>query len=78
MAQISQTMANDERFGGVITDEEWEDTTINKFVINRAKNTINKAAFTSSYEFLAFHTQEQCDLFLEENEDLVKNYLMIN
>lgn len=78
MAQISQTMANDERFGGVITDEEWEDTTINKFVINRVKNTINKAAFTSSYEFLAFHTQEQCDLFLEENEDLVKDYLMIN
>lgn len=78
MAQISQIMANDERFGGVITDEEWEDTTINKFVINRVKNTINKAAFTSSYEFLAFHTQEQCDLFLEENEDLVKDYLMIN
>lgn len=77
MAQISQIMANDERFGGVITDEEWEDATINKFVINRIKNTISKSVFASSYEFLAFHTSEQCDLFLKENEDLIRDYLMI-
>ena len=77
MAQISQIMANDERFGGVVTDEEWKDTTL-KFVINRVRKTINKAAFGNSYEFLSFHTQEQRDLFLEENEDLVKDYLMID
>lgn len=28
--------------------------------------------------FLSFHTQEQRDLFLKENEDLVKDYLMID
>ena len=77
MAQISQIMVNDPRFGGVVTDEEWKDTTL-KFVINRVRNTINKDAFGDSYEFLSFHTQEQRDLFLEENEDLVKDYLMIN
>ena len=77
MARISQIMANDERFGGVVTDEEWKDTTL-KFVINRVRKTINKAAFGNSYEFLSFHTQEQRDLFLEENEDLVKDYLMID
>jgi hypothetical protein len=77
MAQISQIMANDDRFGGVVTEEEWKDTTL-KFVINRVRNTINKAAFGDSYEFLSFHTQEQRDLFLEENEDLIKDYLMID
>lgn len=77
MAQISQIMANDERFGGVVTDEEWKDTTL-KFVINRVRNTINKSAFANSHEFLSFHTQEQRDLFLMENEDLVKGYLMID
>ena len=76
MAQISQIMANDERFGGVVTDEEWKDTTL-KFVINRVRNTINKAAFGNSHEFLSFHTQEQRDLFLKENEDLVRDYLML-
>lgn len=78
MAQISQIMANDERFGGVVTDEEWEDTTIDKFVIVRVNNTISKTSFTNCYEFLAFHTREQRDLFLKENEDLVKDYLMID
>ena len=77
MAQISQIMANDERFGGVVADEEWKDTTL-KFVINRVRNTINKAAVECSHEFLSFHTQEQRDLFLEENKDLVKDYLMID
>lgn len=77
MARITQIMANDERFGGAVANEEWENTTL-KFVINRVRNTINKAAFGNSYEFLSFHTQEQRDLFLEENEDLVKDYLMID
>lgn len=79
MAQISQIMANDKRFGGPVTDEEWEDTTIDKFVIARLRNTMNKiASATSNYEFLSFHTSAQRDLFLEENEDLVKDYLMID
>lgn len=78
MAQISQIMANDERFGGVVTDEEWESITF-KCVISRSKCGVMKLCpATSVYYFLAFHTEEQCNLFLAENKDLVKDYLMID
>lgn len=78
MAQISQIMANDEIFGGVVTDEEWDDITYKKYVIVRIDNEIFAADRTHAYDFLAFHTAEQRDLFLEENEDLVKDYLMLD
>jgi len=79
MAQISQIMANDKRFGGVVTDEEWEDTDLDKYVILRNNmNTTCNGNACYNYSFLAFHTQEQRDLFLKENEDLVKDYLMID
>ena len=71
-------MANDERFGGVVTNEEWDDNYIDKYTIDRIKNKINTSVYSSSYTFLAFHTKEQRDLFLKENEDLVKDYLMID
>lgn len=78
MAQISQIMANDKRFGGMITEEEWKDELLKKFVID---NT-NKGLFLDAYYirkyFLAFHTMEQRDLFLKENEQLVRDYLMID
>lgn len=77
MARISQIMVNDERFGGVVTDEEWEDSDINKYVITREENHMRYAQFFCSYEFLTFHTPEQRKLFMEENEQLVKDYLMI-
>lgn len=78
MARISQIMANDKRFGGVVTDEEWNNPDIRKYCIDRfvGKQRIN--VFDTTYHFLAFHTPEQRDLFLKENEDLVKNYLMID
>lgn len=78
MACISQIMANDERFGGVVTDEEWDNLDIEKWVIDRFCNQLNCPVVDSDYRFLAFHTQEQRDLFLKENEDLVKQYLMID
>lgn len=78
MARISQIMANDERFGGPITDEEWNDSTLKKYTIYREKGSITQGYNFISYRFLAFHTEYQCDLFLEENEDLIKDYLMIN
>ena len=77
MARISQIMANDERFGGVFTDEEWNDPCKYKFCIFRWSNVISVDCYTHCYNFLSFHTREQRDLFLEENEDLVKDYLMI-
>ena len=77
MARISQIMANDERFGGVITDEEWQDTVVAKFVIVRDYNGIELHRFGYYYAFLAFHTAEQRELFFKENEDLVRDYLML-
>lgn len=77
MARISQIMVNDCRFGGTIIDEEWNNNQINKYCIERVNNNIDIDWSSSIYNFLAFHTEEQCDLFLKENEDLVKDYLMI-
>ncbi len=78
MARISQIMKNDERFGGVVTDEEWNNVYLFKYVIYRAYTHIETAARAMLYNFLAFHTEEQRDLFLDENEDLIKEYLMID
>ena len=78
MAQISQIMANDERFGGVITDEEWCNSDYTKFVIRRAGDKWVRDLFTGHYHFLAFHTAKERDLFIQENEDLVKDYLMLD
>ena len=77
MARISQIMANDERFGGIITDKEWKNDSIGKYCIDRQRNEINKEFCYICFSFLAFHTAEQRDLFLRENEDLIKDYLML-
>ena len=76
MARISQIMANDERFGGVVTGEEWNRDEYKSYIC-RVGDYIGKPDYMGSYCFLAFHTKEQRDLFLEENEDLVKDYLMM-
>jgi len=78
MAQISQIMANDERFGGIITDNEWKDGRIAKYCILKCYNQLNMDSIHCTYHFLAFHTEEQRDLFLKENEQLVRDYLMID
>ena len=57
--------------------EEWNDRTFKKYIIIRKDNEIS-VNLTHVYDFLAFHTAEQRDLFLEENEDLVKDYLMLD
>lgn len=77
MARISQIMANDiKNFGGAITDIEWgNDET--KYIIYRNGYNIATTRATSMYEFLAFHTEEQRDLFLKKYDRLVRDYLMI-
>lgn len=75
MARISQIMANDERFGGIVTDEEWIDKSW--YSIIRINNDL-RTATSFCYELLAFHTKKQADLFLEENRDLVKDYYMMD
>lgn len=74
MAQISQLMPY---YGGAITDEEWNDDEIYKYVISRIGNEIEKNIYGHTCFFLAFHTEEQRDSFLKYNEQLVKDYLMI-
>jgi len=76
MARISQIITNDVRFGGAITDKEWNNDAY-KYTIRRLGDKICPDFNIFHYTFLAFHTKEQRDLFLEENEDLVKDYLMI-
>lgn len=73
MAQISQLMPY---YGGEITNEEWENSSP-KYIIDRYGNMINITFHTNAYYFLAFHTNEQRDMFLKNNEQLVKDYLMI-
>ena len=73
MAQISQLMPY---YGGEITNEEWENSSP-KYIIDRYGNMINITFHTNAYYFLAFHTKEQRDEFLKNNEQLVKDYLMI-
>ena len=78
MARISQIMVDDPRFGGVVIDEEWVKHGITKWTIERCDNKIITTYRHGTYTFLAFHTPKQRDLFLAENEDLVKDYLMID
>lgn len=73
MAQISQLMPY---YGGEITDEEWGDSS-RKYIIDKYGGRINITFHTNAYYFLAFHTSEQRDEFLKNNEQLVKDYLMI-
>lgn len=78
MARISQIMEHDERFGGVVTDEEWEDNETPKYVLQRDMNSMEEQINYFGYQFIAFHTEEQLNLFMKENEDLIKDYLMLD
>ena len=78
MARISQLMAHDERYGGVVTDEEWKSVKIDKFSMHKYAGNLFRTTVQFTQYFLAFHTAEQRELFLAENERLVKDYLMID
>ena len=75
MAQISQLMPY---YGGEITNDEWDNDNIDKYEIRRFGNKIERGKYNYTYQFLAFHTEEQRDEFLLNNEQLVKDYLMID
>lgn len=74
MAQISQLIPY---YGGEIANDEWKDSSIRKYIIFRKMSYVGRCEAYSNYEFLAFHTAEQRDEFLKNNEQLVKDYLMI-
>lgn len=79
MAQLSQIIQNDPRFGGPITDKEWLNRDMYKYIIDRYDNDIKTYSWLEcSFRFLVFHTEEQRDLFLKENEDLIRQYFMLD
>ena len=75
MAMISQLMPY---YGGAITDEEWRDCDVTKHCLFRKENYMATTLSKSFHYFLAFHTLEQRDEFLKYNNQLVKDYLMID
>lgn len=75
MAQISQLIPH---YGGEITDEEWNNQDIPKFVLYRKNNSIKDDTIWTRYNFIAFHTEEQRDDFLKYNERLVRDYFMLD
>ena len=75
MAMISQLMPY---YGGEITKSEWDNEDINKYGLINFENNIKKDTMIRRNHFLAFHTEKQRDEFLKYNEQLVKNYLMID
>lgn len=77
MAQISQLMPY---YGGAITNAEWGNFGLSKYIISRCGSNYETGINRRYYEPLAFHTEEQRDRFLSfpENVQLVKDYLMID
>lgn len=77
MAKISQLMPY---YGGRITDKEWLDVTLKKFVITKLIGKLDKWDTNIHPTFVAFHTRKQRDAFIsrEENIQLLKDYFMIN
>jgi len=78
MAQLSQIIKHDKRFGGPITNEEWKKGDIPKYVIVRSSDELRHDLLYRHYHFLSFHTSAQRDLFFEENKDLIKQYYMLD
>ena len=74
MAMISQLMPY---YGGKITDKKWNEVHMQKHVIYNDKGNIWTTYTYTFCHYLAFHTPEQRDNFLKYNEQLVKDYLMI-
>lgn len=75
MAMISQLMPY---YGGEITNKEWKDENIEKYTLVRNENNIIYDRHKLRYQFLAFHTSDYRNKFLLYNEQLVKDYLMVD
>lgn len=79
MAQISQLMSY---YGGEVTELDWSNEEIRKYYITkRIDITTNHAVISrgetvDEYYFLAFYSRLERDLFLENNGQLVYDYLM--
>lgn len=73
-SMISQLMPY---YGDAITDKEWSDGNIIKYIICRDGSDLDINQTSFNYHYLAFRTEEYRDEFLKNCKDLVKQYLMI-
>ena len=64
-------------YGGAIDESSWRDVGVNKFIIKRVRSSVNFSTTTTQYHLLAFKSYEQRDDFYDNNEQIVKDYLMI-
>jgi hypothetical protein len=65
-------------YGGEITMSEWKNPYISKSVITSDNFTILRIYTVHEYSLLAFHTYDERNDFLKYNEDIVKDYFMLN
>src|SRR5574344_60104 len=80
LAQITQLMPH---YGGNVTEKEWRDTTQQKWEIWYDLYTqnfyiANCRMYRQSPNVMVFHTKGQGEDFLKSNEQLVRDYLMLN
>lgn len=73
-AIISQLMPF---YGDAISDNEWGDSGMKKYVITRSGNSIKTSVSYDDHSLLAFRDDSYREDFLKNCEDLVKDYLMI-
>ena len=71
LAQISQLLPYYD------ANVNW-DSFVNKYCIVRVRRDLTVNVLQSTYNILAFNTREEAERFLENNEQLVKDYLMID
>ena len=74
LAKITQIIANDVRFGGPVNWDEHK----RKYFIEMDGTIIWVKETTSCFSILAFKTREQAEMFLYENDELIKDYFMVS
>ena len=76
MKEIAQIMQNDKRFGGLVTWDDWKSNDLKYCLRRNIIYGVEHVETNTICYFLAFHTAEQRGLFMQENLDLVEDYLM--
>lgn len=65
-------------YGGLITNEEWSDSTYKWHIVYDTQQNKYKVFWETVYKDpLSFHTEEQAIEFLKNNRDLLDDYNMI-
>jgi len=80
LAQLSQIIENDTKYGGPITEEEWINASHLKWKIIycTSSNLLYVSCTYTEYGPLTFHTKNQALEFIQDNQDLLMKYFSIN